>query len=313
MSWIFQLPVWCQTVWPQLQFVIRIVRFADLIWTANAPTSQHLALRNMTNIEHRSLFQLLQNMHPRDAGGLGKRRPDCMLRPVCDRVTSQKTAYYRPTTAREHGGYQTVRPTAPCSTPARETSSWSMSAWGVSSCNFSRKPSRNVAKNGHVRQITMHMHGHLTCPEIFWPVSDTRIGTISNPDSISNQSVLALFRTTHLRFCSNFACQFTSMREATVPKFRKIYQLFFELCPSKKYQFDPENRAWPLRLVIILSITPVIIELGTWMIHLWKGLIHSFKLCQEGSKLNLRRQSFPVKDYQSMEWVTKFSRDCPKC
>ena len=100
----FQLPVWCQTVWPQLQFVILVVRFAGWIWTAKAPTSQHLALRNMTNIEHRSLFQLLQNMHPWDAEGLGKRRPDCMLRPACDRVTSQKTAYYRPTTAREHGG-----------------------------------------------------------------------------------------------------------------------------------------------------------------------------------------------------------------
>ena len=25
------------------------------------------------------------------------------------------------------------------------------------------------------------MHGHLTCPEVFWHVSDTRIGTISNP------------------------------------------------------------------------------------------------------------------------------------
>ena len=27
------------------------------------------------------------------------------------------------------------------------------------------------------------MYGHLTCPEIFWHVSDTRIGTISNPIS----------------------------------------------------------------------------------------------------------------------------------
>ena len=53
----------------------------------------------MTNIEHRSLFQLLQNLRPRDAEGLGKRRPDCMLRPTCDRVTSQKAMYYRPTTA----------------------------------------------------------------------------------------------------------------------------------------------------------------------------------------------------------------------
>ena len=46
----------------------------------------------MTNIEHRRLFQLLQNLRPHDAEGSGKRRPDCVLRPTCDRVTSQKTA-----------------------------------------------------------------------------------------------------------------------------------------------------------------------------------------------------------------------------
>ena len=68
--------------------------FCGWIWTEKAPTSQHLALRNMTNIEHRSLFQLLQNLRARDAEGLGKRRP------TCDRV---KTAYYRPTTARTRG------------------------------------------------------------------------------------------------------------------------------------------------------------------------------------------------------------------
>ena len=61
-------------------------------------------------------------------------------------------------------------------------------------------------------------------------------------DSMSNQSLLALFRTTHLRFRSIFACQFTSMREATVPNFRKIGQAFFELQPSEKLKSDPENR-----------------------------------------------------------------------
>ena len=60
---------------------------------------------------------------------------------------------------------------------------------------------------------------------------------------MSNQSLLAIFRTTHLRFYSNFACQFTSMREATVPNFRKIGQVFFELQPSEKLKFDPENHA----------------------------------------------------------------------
>ena len=44
---------------------------------SDQPTSD-LALRNMTNIEHRtrSLFQLLQNLRPRDAEGLGKLHPD---------------------------------------------------------------------------------------------------------------------------------------------------------------------------------------------------------------------------------------------
>ena len=59
------------------------------------------------NIEHKSLFQLPQNLRPRDAEGLGKRRPDASrlrTRPACDRVTSQKTAYYHPTTARANMG-----------------------------------------------------------------------------------------------------------------------------------------------------------------------------------------------------------------
>ena len=42
---------------------------------------------------------------------------------------------------------------------------------------------------------------------------------------------------------SDFACQFTSMREATVSNFRKIGEVFFELQPSEKLGFDPENRA----------------------------------------------------------------------
>ena len=46
------------------------------------------------------------------------------------------------------------------------------------------------AKNGHVRRITMH--GHSICPEIFWHVSDTRIGTISNPAIVYNTVVSKL-------------------------------------------------------------------------------------------------------------------------
>ena len=58
---------------------------------------------------------------------------------------------------------------------------------------------------------------------------------------MSNQSVLALFRMTHLRYCSNFACQFRSIIGTTVPIFRKIGQVFFELRPSQKLIFDAEN------------------------------------------------------------------------
>ena len=47
--------------------------------------------------------------------------------------------------------------------------------------------------------------------------------------------------------------------------FRKIGQVFFELRPSQKRKFYPRNRAWPLCRVDLLSITPVIFELGTWL------------------------------------------------
>ena len=62
-------------------------------------------------------------------------------------------------------------------------------------------------------------------------------------DSMSNQSLLALFRTTHLRFCSNFTGLFTSMIEATVPNFRKIGQVFLEIRPPQKLKFYPKNCA----------------------------------------------------------------------
>ena len=139
--------LWCQTVWHQLQFVICIVRFAFWIWTAKAPISQYLALRNMANIEQRSKFQLLQNLCPRDAEGLGKRRPDATACSVPPAIVSRlrKPHIIAQQRRGRTRGYHTARPTAPCSTPARETSSWSMSAWGVSSCNFS-KPSYKLQK-----------------------------------------------------------------------------------------------------------------------------------------------------------------------
>ena len=120
--------------------------FCGWIWTEKAPTSQHLALRNMTNIEHRmfQLFQLLQNLRARDAEGLRKRRPDASrlhapshLRSCENRVLSSNNS--------ANTGVSTARPTAPCSTPARDTLSWFISAWGVSSCNNS-KPSCKLQK-----------------------------------------------------------------------------------------------------------------------------------------------------------------------
>ena len=74
--------------------------------------------------------------------------------------------------------------------------------------------------------------------------SDTRRDTVTDSqlgDSMSNQSLLALFRTTHLRFCSNFTCLFTSMIEATVPNFRKNGQVFLEKRPPEKLKFYPKN------------------------------------------------------------------------
>ena len=189
--------------------------FCGWIWTGKAPTSQHLALRNMTNIEHRmfQLFQLLQNLRARDTEGLGKRRPDASrlhapshLRSCENRVLSSNN-----TTARTRG-VSTARPTAPCSTPARDTLSWFISAWGVSSCNSS-KPSCKLQKMdcpGHDHRITMH--GHLTCPERFWHVSDTRIGTISNP---GKTSLLQIHCQCHCQCQIQLLCSISSeMRES---------------------------------------------------------------------------------------------------
>ena len=76
---------------------------AGWIWTAKAPTSQHLALRNMTNIEHRSQFQLhckiCVHQKLKDWENGVQTRPDCVRYPM-----SQKTAYYRPTTTLSNTG-----------------------------------------------------------------------------------------------------------------------------------------------------------------------------------------------------------------
>ena len=89
-----QLPVWCQTVWHQLQSCwarwMTILTNADPVCAhshssfcrlnmnikgSDQPTSSS---EKHDSIEHRRLLQLLQNLRPRDAEGLEKRRPDCV-------------------------------------------------------------------------------------------------------------------------------------------------------------------------------------------------------------------------------------------
>ena len=156
--------------------------FCGWIWTEKAPTSQHLALRNITNIEHRSLFQLLQNLRARDAEGLGKRRPDASrlhapshLRSCENRVLSSNNSA---NTGCAHTGYR-LRDQLHLAARQQEIHCLDLCLLGAS---LLVTPVSLVAswKNGHVHRITMH--GHLTCPERFWHVSDTRIGTISNPE-----------------------------------------------------------------------------------------------------------------------------------
>ena len=47
--------------------LIHKVRFAGWIWKIQAPTGQRLSLRNMTNSEPRSLFELSQKLRPRNS------------------------------------------------------------------------------------------------------------------------------------------------------------------------------------------------------------------------------------------------------
>ena len=108
------------------------------------------------------LFQLLQYLRARDAEGLGKRRPDASrlhapshLRSCENRVLSSNNS--------ANTGVSTARPTAPCSTPARYTLSWFISAWGVS-CNSSKPSCKKwtCPPDNHAR--TFDMSGEiLTC------------------------------------------------------------------------------------------------------------------------------------------------------
>ena len=86
---------------------IRKVRFAGWIWKAQAPNDQRLALINMTNTEP-----------------IWTAAKTASLADLTHGVPTQKTVYYCPKkTNTEH----TARPTASCSTPARDTSSSSVS------------------------------------------------------------------------------------------------------------------------------------------------------------------------------------------
>ena len=142
-----------------LNFVfIRKVRFAGWIWNAQAPTGRRLALRNMTYTESRNLFELRRLRQ--------KLRP-VMLADLTHELPTLKNVYYRPKTAnRQH----TAWTTASCSTPARDTSSSSVSAWEVPHCqlslrDFSKLNFKLQSKNA----------------DKFWHVSAKRIGPISNP------------------------------------------------------------------------------------------------------------------------------------
>ena len=102
-------------------------------------------------------------------------------------VTTLKNVYYRPKTSNTQ---HTARPTAVAAhhqETQTKSSSSSVSAWDVPNCQLSlpdlSTPNFKLqSKNWHVRRITMYRH--LTCPDEFWHVSDTRIGPVSNPAHI---------------------------------------------------------------------------------------------------------------------------------
>ena len=143
----------------------------------------------MTNIEYRSLFQLLQNLSPRDAEGLGKRRPEASLLHTVQSATVsrlrnflRKPCIIAQQEQRRAGtrGYHAALSFNPTNCTLQHASKRDIffDLCLLGACLLVTSVSL-VAKNGHVHRITMH--GHLTCPERFWHVSDTRIGTILNP------------------------------------------------------------------------------------------------------------------------------------
>ena len=76
-----------------------------------------------------------------------------------------------------------------------------------------------------------------------------------------------------------------SRRETTVLDFRRIGQEFLELRPHKNWHFnqkigldryDSHHSLTATTRIILWSITPVIIKLGTWVTHFWKGLIKHY-------------------------------------
>ena len=118
-------------------------------------------------------------------------------------------------------------------------------------------------------------------PEILLKIDPWGIACIEwlarrTPWSMSSQSLknLTIFNFAQI----SHAYSHPLIIEATVPHFRKIGQVFLQIRPPKYLKFYPKNCAWPLRRVSLWPITPVIIELGTWMIHFWKGLITHYSL-----------------------------------
>ena len=96
-----------------------IVRFACWIWTAKASSDQPtsaLTLRNIhdqhwLNIEaYFKCRKICVHETLKDWENGVPTRPDCApVSPACDRVTSQKTAYYRPTTGCANTGEGDIR------------------------------------------------------------------------------------------------------------------------------------------------------------------------------------------------------------
>ena len=169
-----------QTIWSHMGRTLSAEKVETLTLCSFAmfvlpvePTVQLLALRNMTNIEPRSQFELRQKLHPCDASRFEKRCPDFKKRGL-----SPKNG--------EHAMFR-LRDQLHLAAHQQETHRLHLCLHGTCQTAdflgiFVTSVSLISCCNGLVRQITMY--GHLTCPKKLWHVSDKRIGTISNAENV---------------------------------------------------------------------------------------------------------------------------------